>query len=68
MRTHPSVPHTRVKADPERRLRREYPERYATVMNATVSRQLYRWARPKELTQQLHRVLNWAGYHREPAV
>lgn len=65
---HPSVPRTSFKSNLERRLRMEYPERYATVMNATVSQQLYRWARSKELTQPLHRVLNWAGYHCEPAV
>lgn len=65
---HPSVPRTSFKLDLERRLRAEYPECYATVMNATFGRRVYRWARARGITQLAHRILNSVGYHREPLV
>ena len=55
---HPSVPRTAFKREYERRLRREYPERYATVMNATLRRRLYREARAVGLTQPMQRARN----------
>ncbi|MFB6304988.1 MAG: glycosyltransferase family A protein [Haloferacaceae archaeon] len=55
---HPSAPRTAFKPDLERRLAREYPDRYATVMNATLTRRLYRKARALGLTQPVHRAAN----------
>lgn len=55
---HPRVPRTSMKLDLERRLRAEYPERYEEVMNATITRRLYRRARAAGITQPLQRVRN----------
>lgn len=63
---HPSAPRTTFKPRLERRLKREYPERYAAAMDATPLRRAYRWARARGLTQPVHRLLNAAGYRRPP--
>lgn len=63
---HPSTPRTSFKPHLERRLEEAYPNRYATVMNATVGKRLYRWARSRGLTQPVHRALNAFGYRRLP--
>jgi GT2 family glycosyltransferase len=55
---HPSVPRTPFDPDLERRLRREYPDRYAEVMDATLSKRLRRRTRALGLTQPPQRVLN----------
>lgn len=55
---HPKVPRTAFDPDLERRLRREYPRRYAEVMDATRFRRLYRRARALGLTQPLQRARN----------
>lgn len=55
---HPAAPRTAFKPDLERRLAREYPDRYDAVMNATPARRLYRKARALGLTQPVHRALN----------
>jgi glycosyltransferase involved in cell wall biosynthesis len=55
---HPGVPRTAFKPDLERRLKREYPDRYAAVMDATLGRRLYRRARAAGITQPLQRVRN----------
>ncbi|WP_396610651.1 glycosyltransferase family 2 protein [Haloferax sp. S1W] len=65
---HPSVPRTAFDPNLERRLKLEYPERYATIMDASIRRRVYRWARSVGLTQPVHRMLNAAGYRRKPRV
>lgn len=63
---HPSAPRTAFKSALERRLRDEYPDRYESVMNATLTRRLYRRCRSLGLTQPLHRLANALGYRRTP--
>jgi GT2 family glycosyltransferase len=58
---HPEVPRTAFDPDLERRLKREYPDRYEEVMEATVIRRCYRRARAAGLTQPLQRVRNEIG-------
>ena len=58
---HPRVPRTTIKPALERKLRLEYPDRYAEVMNATIGRRLYRRARAAGLTQPIQRVRNAIG-------
>jgi GT2 family glycosyltransferase len=58
---HPEVPRTAFDPALERRLKREYPERYAEVMDATWTRRLYRRARAAGLTQPIQRVRNEVG-------
>jgi glycosyltransferase involved in cell wall biosynthesis len=55
---HPEVPRTAFDPALERRLRAEYPERYAEVMEVTATRRLYRRARAMGVTQPLQRVRN----------
>ena len=55
---HPTVPRTAFDADLERRLAREYPDRYEEVMNAETHRRLYRRARAWGLTQPIQRAWN----------
>ncbi|WP_251328959.1 glycosyltransferase family A protein [Haloplanus pelagicus] len=55
---HPSVPRTAFDPALERRLKREYPDRYDEVMDATVGRRLYRRARAVGLTQPIQRIGN----------
>ncbi|MFB6101616.1 MAG: glycosyltransferase family 2 protein [Haloplanus sp.] len=55
---HPEVPRTAFDPARERRLKREYPERYGAVMDVTPIRRLYRKARAAGLTQPLQRVRN----------
>jgi GT2 family glycosyltransferase len=58
---HPEVPRTAFDSKLERQLKREYPERYAEVMDVTVARRGYRWARAAGITQPLQRVRNEIG-------
>jgi len=58
---HPEVPRTAFDAALERRLKREYPARYAAVMDVTLTRRLYRRARAAGLIQPLQRVRNAVG-------
>ena len=58
---HPEVPRTAFDPALERRLKREYPKRYAEVMDATWTRRLYRRARAAGLTQPIQRVRNEVG-------
>jgi glycosyltransferase involved in cell wall biosynthesis len=53
---HPEVPRTAFDSALERRLRREYPDRYDEVMNVTPTRRLYRKARAAGITQPIQRV------------
>lgn len=53
---HPTVPRTAFDSELERRLKQEYPNRYAEVMDVTLTRRLYRWARAAGVTQPLQRV------------
>lgn len=63
---HPTVPRTAFDLDLERKLQREYPDRYDEVMNQTVRRRLYRRARAAGLTQPLQRLRNAIrGLYRE---
>jgi len=55
---HPRVPRTAFDAELEATLRREYPDRYDEVMNATLTRRLYRRARAAGITQPLQRIRN----------
>ena len=55
---HPRVPRTDMKPALERRLRSEYPDRYDAVLDATLARRVYRWARAAGFTQPLQRVRN----------
>ena len=55
---HPTVPRTRMKRDLERRLKAEYPERYADVLEDSRTQRLYRWGRAAGLTQPVHRLVN----------
>jgi len=55
---HPEVPRTAFDPDLERRLKREYPDRYDEVMEVTATRRLYRRARAAGLTQPFQRVRN----------
>lgn len=55
---HPGVPRTAFDPELERRLKREYPERYAAVMDVTRTRRLYRKARAAGVTQPIQRVRN----------
>jgi GT2 family glycosyltransferase len=55
---HPSVPRTPFDRDLERRLRQEYPVRYAEVMDAKLTKRLRRRARAMGLTQPPQRVWN----------
>ncbi|WP_248895821.1 glycosyltransferase [Haloplanus halobius] len=55
---HPEVPRTAFDSSLERRLKEEYPERYAEVMDVTVTRRLYRRARAAGLTQPIQRGRN----------
>ncbi|MDX1745805.1 MAG: glycosyltransferase family A protein [Halobacteriales archaeon] len=55
---HPRVPRTDMKRSLERRLATEYPDRYATVMNRSHWRRVYRSARAIGLTQPIHRLWN----------
>jgi cellulose synthase/poly-beta-1,6-N-acetylglucosamine synthase-like glycosyltransferase len=55
---HPTVPRTALDMDLERRLRREYPERYDEVLNVSRTRRLYRRARAAGITQPLQRIRN----------
>lgn len=61
---HPSTPRTAFDATLERELKAAYPDRYATVMNGSARKRLYRWCRSVGLTQPIHRLLNRLGYHR----
>ncbi|AFK18237.1 glycosyltransferase family 2 protein [Haloferax mediterranei ATCC 33500] len=63
---HPSVPRTAFDPALEHRLKTEYPKRYATVMDGSLRRRLYRWGRSVGVIQPVHRVLNVLGYHRGP--
>ncbi|AZH24019.1 glycosyltransferase [Haloplanus aerogenes] len=58
---HPEVPRTAFDAALERRLKGEYPERYAAVMDVTLTRRLYRRARAAGITQPIQRVRNAVG-------
>lgn len=53
---HPTVPRTQFDSALERRLKREYPHRYDEVMDVTLTRRLYRWARAVGITQPLQRI------------
>jgi glycosyltransferase involved in cell wall biosynthesis len=55
---HPDVPRTAFDPVLERRLKREYPDRYDEVMNATLTRRVYRRARAAGITQPMQRVRN----------
>ncbi len=55
---HPETPRTAFKPDLERQLRREYPERYDDVMNASIFWRVYRRARALGVTQPIQRALN----------
>ena len=55
---HPAVPRTALKADLERQLREEYPERYADILDARSHRRVYRWLRAAGVTQPLQRLRN----------
>lgn len=55
---HSTVPRTRFKPELERRLRREYPRRYEEVINASLSRRIYRRGRALGVTQPLQRIRN----------
>ncbi|WP_411967906.1 glycosyltransferase family 2 protein [Haloferax sp. YSSS75] len=61
---HPSVPRTAFDATLEHELKTSYPHRYATIMNASVRKRLYRRCRSAGLTQPIHRLLNALGYRR----
>lgn len=53
---HPTVPRTAFDPELERRLKQEYPQRYAEIMDVTRRRRLYRRARAAGITQPLQRV------------
>lgn len=55
---HPTAPRTAFKPALERQLREEYPHRYEEVLNASVTRRLYRQARALGITQPIHRAVN----------
>jgi glycosyltransferase involved in cell wall biosynthesis len=55
---HPAVPRTAFDPALECRLKAEYPDRYAEVMDVTTTRRLYRRARAAGLTQPFQRVRN----------
>jgi len=58
---HPDVPRTAFDPALERRLKREYPDRYAEVMEATWMRRCYRRARAAGVTQPIQWVRNEIG-------
>jgi len=58
---HPDVPRTAFDPALERRLKREYPDRYDEVMDVTWTRRWYRRARAAGLTQPIQRVRNAIG-------
>jgi|GEM_PF-1412188 len=58
---HPEVPRTAFDRGLERQLRREYPDRYDEVMDVTLTRRCYRWARAAGVTQPIQRVRNAIG-------
>lgn len=58
---HPDVPRTAFDPALERRLKREYPDRYAEVMEATWTRRCYRRARAAGVTQPIQWVRNEIG-------
>lgn len=55
---HPTVPRTPLDPELERRLREEYPERYAAVIGTDLPGRLYRRARAAGLTAVVNRLLN----------
>lgn len=55
---HPTIPRTRFDRGNERKLKAEYPKRYATILDASMTRRLYRRARAAGLTEPIHRLRN----------